>query len=298
MNDKFIEENKQLVLKAKQLLENFEESTNNLKLMSELKRKFHYVRDEASFYEQEIQDEFESIINDLSSKLKIDSQTAEDKKKDIINKTKQLITSTNFKKANQELKDLQEEWKLAGRCSKEVDDSLWEEFKSLKNQYFANRDNYFANLSKINTENEEKKLALIEKAIIANESDDIKSLTNAMNDLMNEWKQIKFINKEKDDELWNKFNAQRKIFYEKRNAYYESMKQTYAKRVEDKKELIIQAKHLLAMSEFSDDEVNQMTEIRNKWKQIGNAGKDNENELWEQFSKVVNRYLENMKYYR
>ena len=109
-----------------------------------------------------------------------------------------------------------------------------------------------------------------------------------------------------------------KIFYEKRNAYYESMKQTYAKRVEDKKELFngkvtltadgryaseyviaaCEAKHLLAMSEFTDDEVNQMTEIRNKWKQIGNAGKDNENELWEQFSKVVNRYLENMKYYR
>ena len=76
------------------------------------------------------------------------------------------------------------------------------------------------------------------------------------------------------------------------------MKETFAKRVEEKKEIISQAKLYLARSEFTDEEVNAVKELRNRWKQIGNAGKNHENELWNEFNTILDKYFENMKYYK
>ena len=68
--------------------------------------------------------------------------------------------------------------------------------------------------------------------------------------------------------------------------------------VEEKKELIAQAKIYLARSEFTDEEVAALKELRTKWKEVGNAGKDHENDLWNEFNTIVNKYFENMKFYR
>ena len=76
------------------------------------------------------------------------------------------------------------------------------------------------------------------------------------------------------------------------------MKENYAKRVEAKKEIIAQAKLYLARSEFTDDEVSAIKELRTKWKEVGNAGREHENELWEEFNGIVNKYFENMRYYK
>ena len=40
--------------------------------------------------------------------------------------------------------------------------------------------------------------------------------------------------------------------------------------------MIKAAKILLANSEFTDEEVASVKALRNKWKEIGNAGRDNE----------------------
>ena len=44
--------------------------------------------------------------------------------------------------------------------------------------------------------------------------------------------------------------------------------------------------------------MNAVKELRNRWKQIGNAGKNHENELWNEFNTILDKYFENMKYYK
>ena len=119
-----------------------------------------------------------------------------------------------------------------------------------------------------------------------------------MNDLFEQWKKTGSAGRENDDELLNAFNGERRAFFKNRNEYYEKMRETFAERTAAKKEIIAQTKMCLARSEFTDDEVNTVKSLRGKWKEVGNAGKENEEELWKEFNDILNRYFENLRYYR
>ena len=41
-----------------------------------------------------------------------------------------------------------------------------------------------------------------------------------------------------------------------------------------------------------------MKALRNKWKEVGNAGKENEEALWQEFNDIMKRYFDNMRDYR
>ena len=297
MNDKQLMENKNLLEKAKELAER-ENLDHIYKEIGELRRNWHFSRDDdESFYEKELQDKFDDYLNKIYSKLKETSASVEDKKKELISKAKELVNSNNFKKSSPVMKQLLDEWKLVGHAAKDVEETLWEEFNTIRNDFYTKRQEYYDNLTKQYAENEKAKESLIEKAIEANNINDIPLLSKTMNDLMAEWKKIKSATKEKDDELWKKFSAQRQIFFDKRNSYNEQMKSVYAERTEKKKELITEARRCLALSEFTPEEIQKVEDIRNKWKEIGSAGRDNENTLWNEFSAIIKKYLDNKKYY-
>ncbi|MBQ1826841.1 MAG: DUF349 domain-containing protein, partial [Erysipelotrichaceae bacterium] len=74
--------------------------------------------------------------------------------------------------------------------------------------------------------------------------------------------------------------------------------ETFAQRVEQKKELIAEAKRCLANSTFTEDEVNAVKAIRTKWREVGNAGRENEEKLYAEFNEIMNLYFQNMRDYR
>ena len=264
-----------------------------------LSRKWKKAReDEESFYEKELSDKFNSIMNELAEKAGDISVNVEEKKNEIISKAQKILDDKNFKKGNELMNQLMEQWKQAGRVNKEKDDELWEKFNTIRKDFFEKKNEYFADLRKTYAENKKLKEDLIEKAKSFLELESIKDAANKTSAIMDEWKKIGSAGRKDDETLWAAFLQQRKAFYKKRDDYYDSMKEVYAQRVKDKQELIQQAKLCLARSEFNDEEVEQVKQLRAKWKEIGNAGKDNENRLWDEFNSAINKYYENMKFYK
>lgn len=294
-------EEKKLSLKEKLLeevkeLEKSEEVSNLFLKANQLKRKWRTNDEEESFYEKELKDEFDSYLNKIYEKAGVVSKSARETKEEIIQKAQELLKDVNLKKASDKMNDLMNEWKASGRTSsKEEDDELWSNFKAVKNEFYDKKKEYFQNLRQTFEENKTKKEALIEEATAANEIENIKELTEKMTSLMEEWKKTGSSGRKQDNELWDKFLAQRQLFNAKRKEYYNSMKETFAQRAQAKKDIISEAKHYLAMSEFNQEEVNAVKELRNKWKEVGNSGKDNEDKLWEEFNTVVNKYFTNKR---
>ena len=265
----------------------------------ELKRRWPRVREEEeSFYESEMSAKFNKLMDELSSKAGNVFVNTEEKKNEIINKAKDIIAKNSFKKGTDEMKQLMEEWKQAGRVNKEKDDELWNAFNEVRNEFFAKKNEYYDKLKETFENNKKLKQERIEKAKEAAKIENIKEAGNRSNELMEEWKKLGSAGRKDDDNLWQEFLAERKAYFARRDAYYDSMKETYAKRVEAKKEIIAQAKIYLARSEFTDEEVAAIKELRNKWKEVGNAGKDHENNLWNEFNTIVNKYFDNMKFYK
>ncbi|MBQ6493454.1 MAG: DUF349 domain-containing protein [Erysipelotrichaceae bacterium] len=265
----------------------------------ELKRRWPKVREEEeSFSDQELSEKFNGMMDELAKKAGNVFVNTEEKKNEIIARAKEIVEKNNFKKGTEEMKLLLEEWKLAGRINKEKDDELWNQFSEVRKEFFEKKNEYFDNLKASFAENKKLKEEIIEKAKEVANIENIKEAGNRVNELMEEWKKVGSASRKEDDELWNQFLAERKAFFARRDAFFDEMKETFAKRVEEKKEIISQAKLYLARSEFTDEEVNAVKELRNRWKQIGNAGKNHENELWNEFNTILDKYFENMKYYK
>ena len=288
----------QLIAKMEELLgeENAAEAFLRAK---DLKRRWPRVREEEeSFSDQELSEKFNKMMDELSAKAGDVYINTEERKLQLIEQAKEILAKKNFKKGTEQMKQLLEDWKHAGRINKEKDDELWNEFAAVRSEFFEQKNEYFANLKETFAANKVLKEELIAKAKEVADIENIKEAGNRSNELMEEWKKVGSAGRRDDDDLWQQFLAERKAFFARRDAYYDQMKETYAKRVEAKKELIAQAKIYLARSEFTDDEVNSIKELRTKWKEVGNAGREHENELWEEFNGIVNKYFENMRYYK
>ena len=288
----------QLIAKLEELLgeENAAEAFLRAK---DLKRRWPRVREEEeSFSDQELSEKFNKLMDQLSEKAGDVYINTEDRKNQIIAQAKEVLDKNNFKKGTEQMKQLLEDWKHAGRINKEKDDELWAQFSAIRSEFFEKKNEYFANLKETYAANKALKEDLSAKAKEVAGIENIKEAGNRSNELMEEWKKVGSAGRRDDDDLWQQFLAERKAFFERRDAYYDQMKETYAKRVEAKKEIIQEAKLYLARSEFTDDEVNSIKELRAKWKEVGNAGREHENELWEEFNGIVNKYFENMRYYK
>lgn len=297
MEDKIIEIKKELLEKAKTLAED-ENAINILTEVNALKKKWKTREEEESLLESEMKEEFDSYLDKIYTKLGKVSMNVEDTKLEIISRAKEVLNEKNFKQATAKMNDLFNEWKAAGRTSsKEKDDELWTEFKTIKDEFNDKKNKYFEELKANFAKNKTAKEEIIEKAIKANEGTNIKEISNTMNSLMDEWKKLTSAGRKEDEELWKKFSEQRKVFNSKRKEYYDSMKEVFEQRTNDKKELIIKAKQCLAKSEFTAEEVDSVKKLREEWKKIGNAGKDNENDLWNEFNRIITKYFDNKKYY-
>ncbi|MDO4500859.1 MAG: DUF349 domain-containing protein [Erysipelotrichaceae bacterium] len=298
MNEKGFDLKKELVAKAKELAEKLEETVSYQELADLRKKWKRSGSDDESFFEKELSDEFEKYMAILSAKTGEVKTSVKAAKEAIIKEAKEVSTK-NYKEATAKMNELMERWKQAGRSDKETDDDLWAQFKAARDEFFEGKKAYFANLSESFAKNKEEKEAIIEEATKANaEMTNYKQIAAKMDELMESWKKIGSAGKEFEEELWNKFSEQRKLFYKNRKEYYAQMKETFATRAAAKEELIAEAKKHLARSEFSEEEVAAVKELRNKWKAVGNAGKDVEEGLWNEFNGLVNKYYENMRFYK
>lgn len=298
MEDKRIELKKALVEKAKELSERAEGS-EVFREFTDLKKKWRKtLHEEESLLEKELSDKYDEYLKIIEEKSGVALESVEEKKTHLIEEAKKVLEDKNIRKAGKKMDEIMEAWKQAGRAVKEKDDELWEEFKGIRNEFYANRKAYFAELKESFNKSKEAKEKIIEEAIKANEGTNFKEISAKMDELMEAWKKAGHAGKEFEEDLWAKFKSERSKFFKNRKAYYEGMKETFAKRTEEKKELISQAKLYLARSEFSEEEINSVKDLRTKWKNIGNAGKENEDALWDEFNTIINKYYENMRFYK
>ena len=292
--------NKQeLIALTKELLkeDNLDNRGQDLQL---LKREYKYLvgRDEDSFYEQEKTNEFIALFNELAKKEpKLLSSPAEEKKK-IIESARKLLDKKEILAANRELDRLSDEFKKAGRSStKEQDDELWEEFRKVKDEFYAKKKAYFEELDKSNAEKRAKKEDIIARAKEVINIDNIKEANAQMDALRKEWKTIGYSGKG-DEYLWKDFSKVMDEFAEKKKERHSEMLKLFEQRAEKKEQLIKDMKKLLADSEFSDEEVNKVKAMRSEFNKVGFAGKDKDDDLFERFNEVIKQYFEEMKYYK
>ena len=285
---------------AKELLEeeNLDNRNQDLQL---LRREFKYIvnRDEENYLDQEETNKVIAIYNELVKKEPRLLVSPYDEKKAIIEKARKLLDKKEIIAANRELDRLSDEFRKAGRAgSKEQDDELWNEFRQVKDEFYAKKRAYFEELDKANAEKRAKKENIIERAKeIVNNVENIREANAQMDALRKEWKEVGYSGKG-DDYLWKEFAKVMDEFQEKKKERHGEMLKLFEERAAKKEELIKRARILLANSEFTDEEVEKVKALRGEYKATGFAGKDKDDDLYQRFNEIIQKYFEEMKFYK
>ena len=285
---------------AKELLaeENLDNRSQDLQL---LRREFKYIvnRDEENYLDQEETNKVIAIYNELVKKEPKLLVSPYDEKKAIIEKARKLLDKKEIIAANRELDRLSDEFRKAGRAgSKEQDDELWNEFRQVKDEFYAKKRAYFEELDRANAEKRAKKENIIERAKeIVNNVENIREANAQMDALRKEWKEVGYSGKG-DEYLWKEFTKVMDEFQEKKKERHGEMLKLFEERAAKKEELIKKARILLANSEFTDEEVEQVKALRGEYKTIGFAGKDKDDDLYQRFNEIIKKYFDEMKFYK
>ena len=285
---------------VKELLEeeNLDNRNEDLQLV---RREIKYIanRDEETFFDQDETNKAVALFNELAKKEPKLLVSPLEEKKAIIAQARKLLDKKEILAANRELDKLNNDFRKVGRAgNKEQDDELWNEFRQVKDEFYAKKRAFFEELDKANAEKREKKENIIERAKeIVNNVENIREANAQMDALRKEWKEVGYSGKG-DEYLWKDFAKVMDEFQEKKKERHGEMLELFEERAAQKEELIKKAKILLANSEFTEEEIEKVKALRGEYKAIGFAGKDKDDDLYQRFNEVIQKYFEEMKFYK
>ncbi len=126
------------------------------------------------------------------------------------------------------------------------------------------------------------KEALIEQAEAIKESTDWKVTGEAYKALFLQWKEVGATGREADDSLWARFIGAREYFNVRRGEHFNQRQEQWEANRLLKQDVIVRA-HELSISDQWRPTGDALRALFDEWKKIGSAGRQSDEELWQQF---------------
>jgi len=134
----------------------------------------------------------------------------------------------------------------------------------------------------LSQENYEAKLKLTQLAESLAESDEWKETTQVFKDIADRWKLAGHVDKNRNDKLWNRVEAARKAFHERKRHHHEDNEKDMLHHLDLKIDLVEQAE-AIAKSEDWKKTTEAFHRLTEEWKTIGHTINKKNEELWQRF---------------
>ena len=263
--------------------------------ISALQKKWRRIGEGESAYEESLRKQFDEVLDVFYAKQKEALKDVVTAKEELIKKAEALVDSKDLNKATNEINALFNEWKKLGYTDKKTDDELWAKFNTARQSFYDNRHELREQMAAKMQDAVKVKEELITKAEELADSTSWKKTTEAMDALMEEWKAAGYAGKDHNDELWDKFRAARKKFYDARSDFYAKQNAEFAEKVKSKQELIEKAKAIVEQNAYSRENSDKLKELSAAWKEVGFSGRDKEEKLWNEFKGTLDTYYAGLK---
>jgi hypothetical protein len=127
-----------------------------------------------------------------------------------------------------------------------------------------------------------KEALVAEAEKIAESATSWKSSGDRLRAIVDEWRQIKGVDRKTDDALWKRFAAARDAFGRRRGQHFAQLDAERSTVKDVKERLIARAEELSASSDWKETTA-AMRDLMTEWKAAGRAGRDVEDALWTRF---------------
>ncbi len=127
-----------------------------------------------------------------------------------------------------------------------------------------------------------KEALAVEAEKIAESATSWKVSGDRLRTIVEEWRQIKGIDRKTDDALWKRFAAARDAFGRRRGQHFAQLDSERSSVKSAKEGLIARAEELSGSSDWKETGI-AMRDLMTEWKAAGRAGRDVEDALWVRF---------------
>ena len=215
-------------------------------------------------------------------------------KEKLISRAEQLATTTDWKKGGEEFKSLLTEWKAVGRGEKSADAAQWERFKAAREKFNSARSAYFEKRQCEWASNKAAKERIVSQAESLAGSSDLRSASEQMRRLGEEWKQVGPCEKGDNDRLWGRFNQARTRLRDRKQQDFEKRQCEWASNKAAKERLIYQMSLLVNSNDYRAAK-DQARQLDTQWRAIGPCAKEDRDRLWQQYKSAKDQLFEAAK---
>lgn len=150
------------------------------------------------------------------------------------------------------------------------------------------------NIKALTDENFRLKEILAKEAETFADSNNWKETTQAFKDLADKWKQIGYVDKNRNDELWNRIEAAKNKFYDRKRQNQEDVNKELLQNLDLKMEMVEKAEKLAASDEWKET-TEAFHNLMEEWKKTGRTIHDKNEELWHRFITAKNTFFDKKK---
>ena len=127
-----------------------------------------------------------------------------------------------------------------------------------------------------------KEMLVAEAEEIARSSTSWKAAGDRLRSIVDEWRQIRGVDRKTDEALWRRFAAARDAFGKRRSQHFAQLDAERGEVRAAKERLIKRAEELSSSTDWKETTA-AMRELMTEWKAAGRAGRHAEDELWTRF---------------
>ncbi len=249
------------------------------------------------------EDEFKEVMAQLHSKrqqqqAEIEKQKEENytKKLGIVNQIKDIVAnSDDINRSYGDFKQLQQQWQETGPVPQDKATDLWKSYQVAVESFY--------DTLKLNNEfraydfkkNLELKTALCERAEKLAEMTDVIAASRALQDLHQQFREIGPVDKEKREEVWNRFKAASTIVNRRHQEFFEQRKKQEEQNLADKTAICEELEQIDTTGLKTFAEWNTMTDtitaLQAKWKTIGFAPQKMNEKIYERYRAACDKFF-------
>lgn len=141
----------------------------------------------------------------------------------------------------------------------------------------------------------QQKLALVQEAEqLTVENNNWKELTQKLKDIGERWKSLGFVEKKRNDELWERFENIKNKFFEEKRIHQDDISKDLLQNLDLKLELVEKAEHLAESDQWKDT-TELFKQLMEDWKKIGRTIPEKNEALWQRFIGAKNHFFDRKK---
>ena len=252
---------------------------------------------------EELKDDYWKTVKILYDRIRAHYDERREKMKENIVLKKELISKMetileqerdSVKTWNKQTKDvlaLQKEWKSIGFGPKKENDAVWKVFRTLCDQFFSEKSEYFKDVHEEFDEVAAKKEALIKKVDALKDSTDWKDTGHKIIGIQKEWKNLGSAGQKNENRLWKQFRAACDHFFDAKKAHFAAKDEEFVKNLELKQALIKEIEGF-KLPKDKEKAIEALKTFAEQFSGIGFVPSKNKDEVFKAYKKALDAHYD------